>query len=94
MASGCIGRAHASLDAFKCYLYMHVELQSYPHRCESNIRYTTYCSPAAILACALFTVSLRTWMTFSGRASLKMAVPATITLLPGSRGGPFSNCFL
>lgn len=37
---------------------------------------------AAILACAFSTVDLRTAITFSGSSALKIAVPATITLLP------------
>lgn len=40
-----------------------------------------YCF-CAILAWAVLTASFSCWMTLSGFGSLKIAVPATITLLP------------
>lgn len=56
--------------AFKSLIYT-VQLQ----------RPAQFLSPA-ILACAASTVDFNTEITFSGSAALKIAVPATITLLP------------
>lgn len=44
-----------------------------------------YFAAALILACAVFTVDFNSSMTFSGSGALKIAVPATITLLPAEK---------
>jgi hypothetical protein len=47
-----------------------------------TVTVVVYAFDAASFACAVSTVSFSVAITFSGWGSLKIAVPATITLLP------------